>query len=46
MLVGGRVILDGGRALNVDEEKLRVRAQVAADSIRERSAESLSFAAG
>lgn len=41
VLVGGRVILDGGRALNVDEEKLRGRAQTASDSIRACSAESL-----
>lgn len=41
VLVGGRVILDGGRALNVDEGKLRARAQAASDSIRTRSAESL-----
>ena len=41
VLVGGRVVLDGGRSPNVDEAKLRARAQVAADSIRARSAENL-----
>jgi len=43
VLVGGRIILEGGRALNVDEEKLRGRAQAASDSIRARSAESLAL---
>jgi guanine deaminase len=34
VLVGGRVVVRGGRVLTVDEERLRARAQTAADRIR------------
>jgi guanine deaminase len=34
VLVGGRVVLDNGRVLTVDEAQLRVRAQEAADRLR------------
>ena len=37
-LVDGRVVLDGGRVLGVDEERLRARAQEAADRLRAESA--------
>jgi 5-methylthioadenosine/S-adenosylhomocysteine deaminase len=34
VLVGGRIVVRGGRVLTVDEERLRARAQAAADRIR------------
>ncbi len=38
VLVGGRVILRGGRVLTVDEDRLRARAQEAADRVRAENA--------
>jgi 5-methylthioadenosine/S-adenosylhomocysteine deaminase len=37
VLVGGRVVVRGGNVLTVDEDKLRDRAQAAADRLRERN---------
>jgi hypothetical protein len=37
VLVGGRVVVRGGRVLTVDEDKLRDRAQAAADRLRARN---------
>ena len=39
VLVGGRVVVRGGRVLTVDEERLRARAQAAADRIRAANAD-------
>jgi cytosine/adenosine deaminase-related metal-dependent hydrolase len=36
VLVGGKVLLRGGRVLTVDEDRLRTRAQTAADGLRAR----------
>jgi guanine deaminase len=44
VLVGGRVVLRGGRVLTVDEERLRARAQEAADRVRTRNAEAWALA--
>jgi 5-methylthioadenosine/S-adenosylhomocysteine deaminase len=38
VLVGGRVVLDNGRVLTVDEERLRGQAQEAADRLRRQNA--------
>jgi 5-methylthioadenosine/S-adenosylhomocysteine deaminase len=39
VLVGGRIVVRGGRVLTVDEERLRARAQAAADRIRAANAD-------
>jgi guanine deaminase len=44
VLVGGRVVVRGGRLLTMDEDKLRDRAQAAADRLRERNAPRFAFA--
>jgi len=45
VLVGGRVIVRGGRVLTVDEDKLRDRAQSAADRLRARNTAGFELAA-
>jgi 5-methylthioadenosine/S-adenosylhomocysteine deaminase len=45
VLVGGRVVLDNGRVLTVDEEQLRLRAQDAADRLRTQNATAWALAA-
>jgi 5-methylthioadenosine/S-adenosylhomocysteine deaminase len=45
VLVGGRVLVRGGRVLTVDEDTLRDRAQAAADGLRERNGSRFAFAA-
>jgi guanine deaminase len=44
VLVGGRVVVRGGRVLTVDEARLRVRAQEAADRVRAQNAEAWALA--
>ena len=39
VLVGGRIVVRGGRVLTVDEERLRTRAQAAADRVRAANAD-------
>ena len=38
VLVGGQVVVEKGRVLTVDEERLRARAQEAADRVRKQNA--------
>src|SRR5687767_9271788 len=45
VLVDGRVVVRGGRVLTVDEDRLRARAQEAADRIRVKNAAAWTFAA-
>lgn len=45
VLVGGRVVLDNGRVLTVDEEQLRSQAQDAADRLRIQNATAWALAA-
>jgi guanine deaminase len=45
VLVGGRVLVRGGRVLTVDEDKLRDRAQAAADELRARNGPGFALAA-
>jgi hypothetical protein len=45
VLVGGRVVVRGGRVLTVDEDKLRERAQAAADRLRARNGAGFELAA-
>jgi guanine deaminase len=45
VLVGGRVVVRGGRVLTVDEDKLRDRAQAAADRLRARNTAGFELAA-
>lgn len=45
VLVDGRVVVRGGRVLTVDEDRLRARAQEAADRIRAKNASAWTFAA-
>jgi guanine deaminase len=45
VLVGGRIVLRGGRALTVDESRLRARAREAADRARARNADAWQLAA-
>jgi 5-methylthioadenosine/S-adenosylhomocysteine deaminase len=45
VLVGGRVLVQGGRVLTVDEAKLRDRAQAAAEGIRARNGAGFALAA-
>lgn len=45
VLVGGRVLLRGGRVLTVDEDRLRTRAQDAADGLRARNGAGFALAA-
>lgn len=45
VLVGGRVLVRGGRVLTVDEDKLRDRAQAAADGLRVRNRPGFALAA-
>src|SRR2546425_477060 len=45
VLVGGRVVVKGGRVLTVDEDRLRARAQEAADRIRVKNAAAWTLAA-
>jgi 5-methylthioadenosine/S-adenosylhomocysteine deaminase len=45
VLVGGGVVLRGGRVLTVDEDKLRDRAQAAADGLRGRNGAGFALAA-
>lgn len=44
VLVAGRVVVRAGRVLTVDEDKLRDRAQAAADRLRERNASGFALA--
>jgi 5-methylthioadenosine/S-adenosylhomocysteine deaminase len=44
VLVGGRVVLDNGRVLTVDEERLQTRAQTAAERLRSRNQEAWALA--
>ena len=44
VLVDGRIVLRGGRALNVDEERLRARAEEAANAVRARNADAWTLA--
>ena len=44
VLVGGRVVLDQGRVLTVDEGKLRTQAQEAADRLRAQNTEAWTLA--
>jgi len=44
VLIGGRVVLDRGRIVTVDETQLRARAQVAADRLRRGNAEAWALA--
>jgi len=39
VVVGGRVVVRAGRVLTVDEERLRARAQAAADRVRDANAD-------
>lgn len=41
VIVGGRVVLEGGQSVHVNEARLRARAQAASDSIRARSVDAL-----
>jgi hypothetical protein len=45
VLVDGRVVVRGGRVLTVDEDRLRARAQEAADRIRAKNAAAWTLAA-
>jgi guanine deaminase len=45
VLVGGRVVLDNGRVLTVDEDQLRLQAQEAADRLRAQNATAWALAA-
>jgi guanine deaminase len=45
VLVGGRVVLDNGRVLTVDEDQLRLQAQDAADRLRAQNAAAWTLAA-
>jgi guanine deaminase len=45
VLVAGRVVLQGGRVLGVDEDRLRARAQEAADRLRARNVDAFALAA-
>ena len=45
VLVGGRVVLDNGRVLTVDEDQLRLQAQEAADRLRAQNAPAWALAA-
>lgn len=45
VLVGGRVVVRGGRVLTVDEERLRARAQAAAERVRAQNASGFALAA-
>jgi 5-methylthioadenosine/S-adenosylhomocysteine deaminase len=45
VLVDGRVVVRGGRVLTVDEDRLRAKAQEAADRIRVKNAAAWTFAA-
>jgi guanine deaminase len=44
VLVGGRVVLENGRVLTVDETRLRTQAQEAAERLRERNREAWALA--
>ncbi|MGH7265023.1 MAG: amidohydrolase family protein, partial [Candidatus Rokuibacteriota bacterium] len=45
VLVDGRVVVEGGRVVTVDEEKLRARAQAAAERVRGANRAAFAFAA-
>lgn len=45
VVVGGRVVLRGGRVLGVDEDRLRARAQAVADRLRRQNADRFALAA-